>query len=185
MIGFSFSELCGMLGKESVYVRNLQHHLDLHVPGKDEGYSQSYVIFMEKVVSLRAFHIPLDEIGDLFDTEKKVLSLLHVDSLTHSPTWYIDACVEGEEDDVASDRLLLCGYRLGFPFGAQAVQPTLDFGQRDPELFKGVEMGEDVRLVLAKYLNLLKEIRKRIEKERPVLETALQWAKGFLRQHVR
>jgi hypothetical protein len=186
MTSFTFTELCAMLGRESPYVHNLQRLLGLHIPGKGEGYSQSYLIFMEKVVSLRALHVPQDEIRELFETEKKILRLLHADSLTGSLTWYLDACAGGNGDDnhhndPAPDRLLLSGCRLGFPLDADVVQPTLDFGERKPELFKGHEMGEDVRRVLRKYRTQLADIRTRIEKEKPVLENALLWVRHAMR----
>jgi hypothetical protein len=183
---FSFAELCAMLGRESPYVHNLQRQLGLYIPGKGGSYSQSYLVFMEKIVSLRALHVPQDEILALFETEKKVLHLLHVDTLTLSPTWYLDACASGNEDDQhhndpAPDRLLLSGYRLGFRLDEGPVQPTLDFGQRETELFKGHEMGEDVRRVLQKYLGQLAEVRKRVQRERPVLENALLWVRKAMR----
>lgn len=175
-----------MLGREYPYIHSLQRHLELHIPTKGDGYSQSYVIFMEKVVSLRALHVPQDEIKDLFETEKKVLRLQHVDSLTPSPTWYLDACAGANSDDnhhndPAPDRLLLSGYRLGFDVTADIVQPTLDFGKRHAELFKGHEMGEDIRQILRKYRAQLDAIRRRVEKERPVLENALLWIRKALR----
>ena len=180
--GFSFSELCKILGKDAVYVRNLQRLLDLHIPGKDHGYSQNYLIFMEKIVALRSFHVPQDEIKELFDTEKKIMRLLHADTLTDSPTWYLDGCGGSEEDEAASSRLLFGGYRLDFPLPARTVQHTLDFGPRAPELFKGSEMGEDLRRVMQKYHGLVNALRERIAREKPVLENALHWARGFLKR---
>lgn len=171
-----------MLGRDTLYVGNLQRVLKLHVPGKTEGYSQAYLVFLEKVIALRALHISQETIKAVFDIEKKCLRLLHVDTLTDSPTWYLDACGNGEKESDAADRLLLTGYRLGFPVDAQTVQHTLDFGDRAPELFDGEEMGEDVRRVLARYLDLVGGIRKRVEREKPVLENALYWAgRVFLR----
>ena len=181
MDGFIFSELCRMVGKDSIYIRNLQRQLDLHILPRDQTYSQCYLIFLEKVVALRAFHIMPEDIRELFDTEKRILKFLHMDALTDSPTWYLDACSGEEEEETHPDRLLLSGSRLGFPIDAPTVQDTLDFGQRDPELFRGVDMGEDVRVVLRKYLLLLQSMKGRIAREKPVLENALQWAKRFLR----
>ena len=73
------------------------------------------------------------------------------------------------------------GHRLGFPLDAESVQPTLDFGERDTELFKGHEMGEDIRRILKKYSGQLDDIRRRINKEKPVLETALLWVRKSLK----
>ena len=181
MNGFSFPDLCRSLGKDAFYVKNLQRQLDLYVPSDGQGYPESYVIFMEKVIALRAFHVPANEIEELFETEKKILHLLHVDSLSPSPTWYLDLCSSADLE-ASCGQLLLSGYKLGFAMDAGAIQHTLDFGGRDAELFKGSEMGEDVRRVLAKYVGLLDGVRGRIEKEKPILENALLWARRFLRK---
>jgi hypothetical protein len=180
MDGYSLQDMCRILGKDSFTVRNVQRHLELQVPGKGEAYTQGYLNFMEKIVALRAFHVQLDDIRELFEIEKKILRLLHVDTLTPSPTWYLDACDSPGEGNGNGNRLLLTGYRLDGPVSAHAVQHTLDFGRRDRELFKGVEMGEDVRLVMRKYLDLLDNLTSRIEKEKPVLQNALDWADRFL-----
>ena len=183
MSAITLPDLCRMLGKDAVYVRNLQRHLELHVPRDGAGYSDSYALFLEKVVALRAFHIPQDDIKELFETEKRILRLLHFDALTDSATWYLDGCRGFESsDDDGADQLLLTGYGLGFPIDAGVIQHTLDFGQRDPELFRGVDMGEDVRRILRKYVGLLKDIKSRIQREKPVLENALAWARRFLRK---
>lgn len=182
MDGLSRVELCRELGKDAFHVRNIQRQLGLYVPLPGQCYSYGYLNFMAKVVALRAFHVPLADVKALFETEKAVLRLLHLDSLTDSPTWYLDACADAAEDGFSEERLLLTGGRLGFSVHGRAVQHALDFGQRDPELFKGVEMGEDVGAVLRKYAGLLKDIRDRVEKERPVLEHALLWAGRALKR---
>jgi hypothetical protein len=182
MSGLPFQELCRIVGKDAFYVRNLQRHLELPVVRNGEGYPDSYALFLEKVVALRAFHVSPDDIKTLFETEKKILRVMHIDTLSASPTWYLDGCNGAELDDPATDRLLLTGYRLGFPLDGPAIQHTLDFGKRESELFTGREMGEDLRLVLKKYGGLLDDLRARIEKERPVLENALEWARRVFRR---
>ena len=171
-----------MVGKDTIYIRNLQRHLDLHIAGKDQTYSQCHLIFIEKIVALRAFHIPLDDIKELFETEKRILKFLHMDTLTKSPDWYLDGCDGSEESGQGPERLLLSGFKLGFPVDALAVQQTLDFGARDPELFKSAQMGEDLRRILRKYIERLNAVKDRIEKERPILENALHWARGLRRE---
>ncbi len=167
-----------MLGRETVFVRTIQRQLGLHLPDKEEGgYSPGYVMFLEKIVSLRALHIPLEDIRDLFEVEKKILCLLHVDALGRSMTWYLDECSADADTVVFPDRLLLSGHRLGFRIDANVIQPTLDFGERHPELFKGREMGEDVFLVVRKYVGMVRVMRERMERERPILENALYWSK--------
>lgn len=166
-----------MIGREAVFVRTIQRQLELHIPDKDGGYSQGYVMFLEKIVSLRALHIPLEDIKDLFEVEKKILCLLHVDALGRSLTWYLDECAADADTVSFPDRLLLSGHRLGFRIDANVIQPTLDFGERHPELFKGREMGEDVFLVVRKYVSMVRAMRERMERERSILENALYWAK--------
>jgi hypothetical protein len=80
--------------------------------------------------------------------EKQILRLLHVDSPGNSPTWYLDACALPDAKKGLETRLLLSGYDLGFRLDATAVQDALDFGAREKELFKGADMGEDVRNLL-------------------------------------
>lgn len=175
--GISLGEVCQMLGRDAFFVRNLQRQLGLYMPDKDGGYSQGYVIFLEKLVSLRALHVPLEDIRELFEVEKKILSLLHVDALDRSPTWYLDECNGEKEHRGFPDRLLLSGHRLGFRVDANTIQPTLDFGERHPELFKGREMGEDVFLVVRKYVGMVRAMQERIGRERPILENALYWVR--------
>jgi hypothetical protein len=163
-----------------VQVRAIQRALGLHMPADPGAYSESYLRFLEKVVALRAFHVPMEDVRELFETEKKILTLLHADSLSNSPTWYLDDCISPEAEATSADRLLLSGHKIA-AMGSDQVQQTLDFGERDPELFKGSEMGEDLRWVIAKYLSLENALRQRIVREKPVVENALLWAKGFLR----
>jgi hypothetical protein len=179
---YSFAELCGVVGRDAFAVRNLQRQLGLHVPANGDEYSYGYLVFLEKVVSLRALHVPTEKIEELFETEKKCLRLLHVDTLTKSPTWYLDACGTEGEGEKATDRLLLTGYRLGFPVDTQVIQHTFDFGSSGPELFTATEMGEDVRRVLRKYSDIVDGIRARVDQEKIVLRNALIWADQVFRR---
>jgi hypothetical protein len=172
-----FADLCRALDRPTAWVRGVQRRLDLHRPENEAGYSTPYLVFLEKVLFLRALHVPEEDIAELFETEKKILRLQHVDTLTRSPTWYLDACESGEgRGDAGNGWLLLSGYCLGFPLDADTVQPALDFGERSTELFPGREMGEDVRRLLKKYREHHAQVRARIARERPVLEAALRWA---------
>lgn len=169
---YTFSELCRATGKSAFYVKNIQRAMNLHVPGQDE-YSEAYLKFMEKIVALRTLSVPQETVSELFELEKKVLCLLHFDSLTDSPTWYLDACCgEGRKTNM----LMLSEVDLDFSIESGAVQHNLNFNNSHPELFKGVEMGEDVRRVLHLYNNLRSEVVDRVEKEKPVLRDALLWA---------
>lgn len=171
--GITFSVLCENLGKAPGYVRALQLDLGLFVPGKPERYSPAYAAFLHRVVCLRAFSVPMDEISMAFGKEKKILELLHADTLSNSPTWYLDQC--GISDTFPERRLLLTGYDIGFPLSAETIQGHLDFGSRHAELFLRHEMGEDIRRVLVQYRRILDRMRGRVNSERPVLERALMW----------
>jgi len=52
----------------------------------------------------------------------------------------------------------------------------LNFREKEPELFAGTEMGEDVRRVLKLYVKLLLRVDKRVRSETPVMEDALAWS---------
>lgn len=169
-----FNEVCQALCKPYPYLRQLQMKLGLHIPDDHtEGYAESYIAFLNTVVVLRTFGVSVEDIVDLFETEKKLLKLLKVDTLTNSKTWYLEFC--GPATD-GGNRLLLTNYDLSRSVTPGAVQFHLDFGVRDQELFSGAEMGEDIRRVMGKYKKLLDKIHDRIRSEEPVLREALTWA---------
>ena len=92
MSSLTFSELCQACGKSQVYVRNLLTSLGLPVPAKDSRYSSSYARFIQTIIALRTFSVPMGEIADLFTKEQIVLRLLKVDAFCASSTWYLDQC---------------------------------------------------------------------------------------------
>lgn len=170
---YKFADFCRLLGKTNPYVRRLQRDLGLPVPAANDGYSNAYLRFMETVVALRTFNVPMNDISDLFEKEKKILQLLHVDSMADSSTWYMAPRNGGEHTE---NHLLLTGHNLGFPITSDAVQANLNFREKEPELFAGAEMGEDVRRVLKLYIKMLQRVDERVRSETPVLEEALAWA---------
>jgi hypothetical protein len=172
-----FSELCLALGKSATFVRHVQRSLDLPAPPQPAGYSDAYLSFLEKIVWLRAFGISLERIAELFEAEKKILHFLHVDSLSDSPTWYLDACRPANETPMSETRLLLTDSDIGLTPDSRAVQHSLDFGKRDKELFGGSEMGEDLKLMAKRYWALLDGIVETINQEQMVLENALAWSR--------
>jgi len=178
---YTFNELCRTTGRAPQYVRSLQVALGLHIPDKKAGYTAPYLCFIEKIVALRVLGVSVDDIGDLFRKERKILELLNIDGLSGSDTWYLDSC--GTTSERPDRRLLLTDYDLGFPLNARAVQSNLDFGGKAPELFKSEEMGEDVRHVLKSYLRLLDRIREKARAEEEVLRNALAWAAQALSEH--
>jgi hypothetical protein len=162
-------------GKPVTTLRTLQKSLGLHVP-VDDVYSEAYCRFLEKIVALQALHVSRPAITELFEKERQILRLLHVDSLSSSPTWYLDNCVQPETRATLATRLLLSGHDLGFKLDATALQDNLDFGSRERELFRGKEMGEDVRKLLSDYLRLLSAVRQAVSAEMPAIRNALNWA---------
>lgn len=172
-----FGALCRILGKPPVYVLRLQQALELYVPGADEGYKRAYVCFLEKIVALRTFGIPLADVTDLFSKERRLLELLRFDALSDSPTWYLDGC--GRQGRELGDCLLLSGYSLGFSLDTPAYQPNLDFGRRDDHLFAGHEMGENIDRSLRIYREQAAKMCTRISQEIPVLQNALYWGERF------
>ncbi len=174
---FTFARLCEVVGKGTFYISNIQRNLGVYVPSTDEGYSIAYVGFIEKIVALRTFNVPLADISDLFIKEKRILELLKFDSFSDSPTWYLDACGKPNRSD---DTLLLTGHSLGFHLERRQIQSNLDFGKKDGELFAGHEMGEDISRAIEIYEKLATKVRTRVEKETPVLKNALFWgSKAF------
>ena len=171
----NMQEICERLGKPSAYVKGILSHLGLHQPAKNAGFDPAYAAFLDTIVALRTCGISLDEIGELFEIEKKILRLLKVDSLTSSPTWYLDQCGKGR----SSDRLLLTNFPLGGLVGPDGLQGNLDFAARPAELFHGPEMGEDVRRVFGLYSQKAEAITRRIEREIPVLERTLTLVQQF------
>ena len=170
---YSFPELCQALGKSQLYVRNLQTGLDMYVPGNGTRYADAYVQFMSKIVALRTLNIPLEDIRDLFIKEKRILEMLHVDSSSESPTWYLDACQAGDREE---SELFLTGYDVGAPLHSGKVQAHLNFSQTGKELFSGPAMGEDVNEFCKVYSRQLERLKRRMQEERIVVRRALAWA---------
>lgn len=168
----TFAEQCRALGKPAVYVRKLQTTLDLYIPPETEGYSPEYGAFLRAIVALRTCGVAIEDIADLFRLEKKLLVMLKVDTLSESPAWYLDQC--GRES--SPDRLLLTNYPIDGAVSASGVQSNLDFSNRDKELFRSTEMGEDARRVLESCRKRADVIMARVESEVPVLKQALGWA---------
>ena len=170
---FSFSQLCRKIGRSPHTIRNCQTKLGLYIPKDSEGYSCAYRIFLETIIILRAFSVPLEDIAELFEAEKRILRFLRVDTLTMSPTWYLDQCGRNDE---SSNRLLLTNQDLGGSISEGGVQFHLDFRGAHGELFSGAEMGQDARRVMAAYENRLEKVRSRVKTEEFVLRRALAWS---------
>ncbi len=170
---YSFPELCTALRESQLYVRGLQTGLDLYVAGNGRRYSEAYYAFMFKVVALRAANVPLEDVRELFLREKRIQEMLHVDTLSESPDWFLSSCDLGGWSE---SRLFLTGYDLGQPIASGVVQSHLNFeGETKGELFSGPAMGEDLREFCRVYARSVEKLKARLAREKQALRSALNW----------
>ena len=174
----SLADMAANLNRSTVYLLGLQKRFELPT---FEGvtYSDAYLEFFRTVVYLRTFGISEETLRDLWVLEKKLLTLLHVDS-TGSPTWFWDACGRTTHRE---RRLMLSSFDLGIPLDAREVQTGLDFSDRLPELFEGKAMGEDALRVLDECLKLEKSILKDVRAELSHVRAAVKWANKRKTKH--
>jgi hypothetical protein len=138
-----------------------------------EGYPRAYRAFLDRVIYLRVFGVPLDDIASLFAIEKKLMQLLKVDTSASSHLWYLASC---DIEDASPNRLLLTNFDAGAWIREDGtVQYSLDFGTRTPELFKSAEMGEDIMNVFALYREQAAAVTRRLRDERNIVRDALEW----------
>ena len=139
-----------------------------------EEYPECYVAFLRKVRDLRNLGVSEEKLADLWDLERKLIAILHLD-LGGGELSLIEGC-SAEADP--EHRLLLSNADLGVPLMARDVQAGLDFSTGRPkELFEGKEMGEDALRLLGEYQILLQEFREILKSERRVLKESLSWCK--------
>ena len=163
--------MAGGLNRSTVYLSGLQKRFELPILD-GAAYPDAYLEFFRTVVMIRTFGISEETLRELWQLEKKLLTLLHVDS-TGSRTWFLDACGRTTHRE---RRLLLSNFDLGIPLDAREVQTGLDFSDRLPELFQGREMGEDALRNLDDCLKLEKTIHKEVRSELPQIRAATKWA---------
>jgi len=100
--------MAAWLNRSTVYLSELQKRFEL--PGYESTtYPDAYLEFFRTIVYLRTFDIREETLRDLWILEKKLLTLLHVDS-TGSQTWFLDACGRTTHRE---RRLLLSNFNLG------------------------------------------------------------------------
>jgi len=167
----TLSDMAKVLSRSPVYLYGLQKHFDLPV-FEAAAYSPAYLTFLRTLLILRTFNIAEAALLDLWQLEKKLLQLLHVDS-TGSPTWYLDACGASTHPE---RRLLLTNHDLGVPLTSSEVQTGLNFAESLPELVAGTEMGEDILRVLRVSLQIRARILADLAAELPHLRAAAKWA---------
>ena len=168
----SLADMAANLNRSTVYLSGLQKRFELPT---FEGvtYPDAYLEFFRTVVYLRTFGISEETLRDLWVLEKKLLTLLHVDS-TGSPTWFLDACGRTTHRE---RRLMLSNFDLGISLGAREVQTGLDFSDRLPELFEGKVMGEDALRIWDDCLKHQKSIHSGVRSELLRVRDAVKWAR--------
>ena len=167
----SLADMATKLNRSTVYLSGLQKRFELPA-FEGATYPDAYLEFFRTVVYLRTLGASEETLRELWVLEKKLLTLLHVDS-TGSRTWFLDACGRTPHRE---RRLMLSNFDLGIPLDAREVQTGLDFSDRLPELFEGKAMGEDALRVLDECLKLEKTILNDARAELPHVREAVKWA---------
>jgi len=161
-----------MFNRPVIYLRGLQERFGLQIL-EGSGYSKSYVAFFKTLLHLRLLGISEESLLKLWNLEKKLLQLLHVDAVG-SPTWYLDSC--GRKNR-RRRRLLLTNYDLGVNLNSAKLQLGIDFRPRAVELFKGHEMGEDAINVLERYMEIYRRVCADAVTESRQLASAAGWGR--------
>jgi hypothetical protein len=172
------SELSIKLGRPGLWISRMRKRFGLPVL---EQYPECYTTFLRKIRDLRNLGVSEEKLGALWDLERKIIAILHLD-LGGGELSLIEGCsVEADPDH----RLLLSNADLGVPLMALDLQTGLDFQARLPELFEGKAMGEDALRLLREYRKLLKTLQETICRERKVLTEGLRWQKSVGLDRVR
>lgn len=171
---YTLQEVCRQIGKNHIYIGQIQSALGLHRPEPPKKYSRAYINFLSKCTAMRLFGVGLGDLQDLFRKEQKLLRMLHVNTHNPSPSWYLDGCTTLDGRD--PHRLLLTGFDVGFNAMTGRIQGGLDFGTHEPELFDSKQMGEDLDHVLELYRQQVRKVQRRVEDERGAIRSALSWS---------
>ena len=166
------SELSERLGRPALWISRMRKHFGLPVL---EDYPECYEAFLRKVRDLRNLGISEEKLVNLWNLERKLIDILHLD-LGDGNLSHIQGCSAEADPD---RRLLLSNADLGVPLMARDLQTGLDFQALPKELFEGRSMGEDALRILREYRVLLQEIRGIVAREGKVLKNSLRWAKSL------
>jgi hypothetical protein len=167
----TLGDMAAALNRAPVYVRGLQARFQLP-PFEGPRYSDAYLAFLRVLVALRILGISEDALRDLWQFEKKLLQVLHVDS-AGSRTWFLDSCGQTAHPE---RRLLLTHHDLGVALPSGTLQLGLDFSASLPELFPGREMGEDALRLLRECLSYRARMLGEVAAELPHVRAAIAWA---------
>jgi hypothetical protein len=170
-------KLAAEIGCRRDELRGVLRHLEIEAKAfHQEAVFPCLLPCVRQVIYLRIAGIALSTIVKLWETEQKLIELLHGDSLG-SETWMIDSWAEKGK---RRQRLMLSHYALGADLASVAMQPSLNFaGDDGRELFAGKEMGEDVMRVLQTYLARRQKLIRKLRQAQPLLQKTAQWAKKF------
>lgn len=174
----SFADMAKALNRSAIYLSGLQKRFELPA-FEGAAYSPAYLAFLRGVINLRTFDISEETLRDLWQLEKKLLQLLHVDS-TGSRTWFLDSCGATTHPE---RRLLLTNHDLGIPLTGTEVQTGLNFASSLPELFPGQEMGEDALRVLREILRIRARILTDVSAELSHIRAAIKWGSALIKPH--
>ena len=169
---YSISDISRQLNRSVMYLRGLQERYGV-VIYEGSGYSKAYVAWFKTIIQLRLLGISEEALLKLWNLEKKILQLLHVDAV-ESPTWYLDSCGKKLH---RRRRLLLTNYDIRFTINTTKLQLGINFHPKPVELFKGVEMGEDVLNVLQRYREQYRRIVTDANTESRHLASAAGWGR--------
>jgi len=162
------TSLSNSLGRPALWISRQRKRFGLPVL---EDYPECYVAFLRNVRDLRNLGVSEEKLGVLWDLEKKLIAILHLD-LGGGELSLIEGCTADVDPE---RRLLLSNADLGVPLMALDVQTGLDFQSRPRELFEEKEMGEDALRLLGEYRVLLREVRETVGREEGVLKSSLKW----------
>jgi hypothetical protein len=176
----TFADMAQALNRATVYLAGLQKRFELPA-FEGAAYSPAYLAFLRGVINLRTFDISEETLRELWHLEKKLLQLLHVDS-AGSRTWFLDSCGATTHPE---RRLLLTNHDLGVAVPARELQLGLNFATQSPELFGGVEMGEDALRALNKYIAEHSRILASLAAELPHVRAANQWVTAITKARKR
>ena len=166
----TLGDMAKSLNRPAVQLHNLQTRFELPA-FEGAAYTDAYLAFLRAVVFMRALNVSEESLLKLWKFEKKLLQLLHVDSIG-SPTWFLDAC---GPINTPRHRLLLTNFSMGFDLQSRDVQLGLNFSKALPELFAGKEMGEDALRVLGQYLKLYTRLQADMSTEVALMRSATRW----------
>lgn len=167
----TLADLSDHLGRTVLWIRRMRKRFGLPML---EQYPECYEIFLRKVRDLRNLGVSEEKLELLWNLERKIIEVLHLD-LGGGDLSLIEGC--SVEID-PNRRLLLSNADLGVPLMARDIQAGLDFQLHPPELFVDKEMRADALRMLGEYRKMLQHVREIIAVERKILTVGLKWQKS-------